>query len=109
MNRSPGDAVLPAPRGARASPLNSVITGYRGASALAKQRAGSASGGRHRAPRGDSNTYHLGARHGQTTHVLLLVSDEHNANVAGFAGVAVVRTPTLDKLAASGGAFNRAD
>lgn len=41
-------------------------------------------------------------------NILLLVSDEHNAAVAGFAGDSVVRTPTLDALASRGVSFERA-
>lgn len=41
-------------------------------------------------------------------NILLLVSDEHNADVAGFAGDPIVHTPTLDRLAAGGVSFRRA-
>ena len=41
-------------------------------------------------------------------NVLFLMSDEHRADVAGFAGDDVVRTPTLDSLAASGTVFTNA-
>lgn len=41
-------------------------------------------------------------------NVLILMSDQHNASVAGFAGDAVVRTPTLDALARRGVCFDRA-
>lgn len=41
-------------------------------------------------------------------HILFLMSDEHRADVAGFAGNEVVRTPTLDKLAETGVVFNNA-
>jgi len=35
-------------------------------------------------------------------HVIFLLSDQHNAAIAGFAGDQYVRTPNLDKLAATG-------
>ena len=35
-------------------------------------------------------------------HVLFLMSDEHRADVAGFAGNDIVHTPTLDWLAKGG-------
>ncbi|MEX0653680.1 MAG: sulfatase-like hydrolase/transferase [Phycisphaeraceae bacterium] len=41
-------------------------------------------------------------------NILFLMSDEHRADVAGFAGDAVVRTPTLDWLARTGVVFNHA-
>lgn len=41
-------------------------------------------------------------------NVLVLMSDEHRADVAGFAGDPVVRTPTLDWLAAGGVQFSNA-
>jgi choline-sulfatase len=41
-------------------------------------------------------------------NVLLVLSDEHNAGVAGFAGNRVARTPNLDELAARGVAFDAA-
>ena len=41
-------------------------------------------------------------------NVLLLVDDEHRADVAGFAGDDTVRTPTLDWLAESGTVFTNA-
>ncbi|MDD4888949.1 MAG: sulfatase-like hydrolase/transferase [Phycisphaerae bacterium] len=41
-------------------------------------------------------------------NILLLMSDEHRADVAGFAGDRVVRTPVLDELAASGVVFSNA-
>ena len=44
----------------------------------------------------------------QHPNVLLLVSDEHNSRVAGFAGDPVVHTPALDGLAARGVAFENA-
>lgn len=40
--------------------------------------------------------------------VLILMSDEHRADVAGFAGDPVVRTPTLDWLAEGGVVFENA-
>ena len=39
-------------------------------------------------------------------NVLLVLSDEHNAGVAGFAGNRVARTPNLDDLAARGVVFD---
>jgi choline-sulfatase len=41
-------------------------------------------------------------------HILMLVSDEHRADVAGYAGDPVVRTPTLDWLARDGVVFANA-
>ncbi|MCC5848842.1 MAG: sulfatase-like hydrolase/transferase [Verrucomicrobia bacterium] len=41
-------------------------------------------------------------------NILILMSDEHRADVAGFAGDPVVRTPTLDWLAQDGVAFENA-
>lgn len=41
-------------------------------------------------------------------NILFLMSDEHRADVAGFAGDQVVRTPTLDWLAETGTVFRNA-
>ena len=41
-------------------------------------------------------------------HVLILMSDEHRSDVAGFAGDKVVRTPVLDWLAETGVVFSNA-
>lgn len=41
-------------------------------------------------------------------NVLFLMSDEHRADVAGFAGDEVVRTPTMDRLASEGVVFRNA-
>jgi choline-sulfatase len=41
-------------------------------------------------------------------NVLFLMSDEHRADVAGFAGNPVVRTPVLDELARTGTVFRNA-
>ncbi|WP_269540715.1 sulfatase-like hydrolase/transferase [Cerasicoccus fimbriatus] len=41
-------------------------------------------------------------------NILFLMSDEHRADVAGFAGNDVVRTPILDHLAETGVVFNNA-
>jgi len=41
-------------------------------------------------------------------NILFLMSDEHRADTAGFAGNTVVRTPTLDWLARTGVVFNNA-
>ncbi len=41
-------------------------------------------------------------------NVLFLMSDEHRADVAGFAGDSVVRTPVLDELARTGVVFTNA-
>jgi choline-sulfatase len=41
-------------------------------------------------------------------NILFLMSDEHRADAVGFAGNKVVRTPTLDRLAATGVAFTHA-
>ena len=41
-------------------------------------------------------------------NILLLVSDEHNASVAGYAGDGLVRTPALDSIAERGVVFEDA-
>lgn len=41
-------------------------------------------------------------------HVLILMSDEHRADYAGFAGHPVIRTPHLDWLARGGVTFSNA-
>ena len=41
-------------------------------------------------------------------NILFLMSDEHRADVAGFAGNEVVRTPVLDELARTGVVFTNA-
>jgi choline-sulfatase len=41
-------------------------------------------------------------------NILFLMSDEHRADVAGFAGDPVVRTPVLDELARTGTVFTNA-
>jgi len=41
-------------------------------------------------------------------NILFLLSDEHRADVAGFAGNDVVRTPNLDRLASTGVVFTNA-
>ncbi len=41
-------------------------------------------------------------------NILILMSDEHRADVAGFAGNHVVKTPTLDRLAERGVVFRNA-
>ncbi|MCY3781503.1 MAG: sulfatase-like hydrolase/transferase [Chloroflexi bacterium] len=41
-------------------------------------------------------------------NILFLMSDQHRADVAGYAGDIVVRTPTLDDLARTGVVFNNA-
>jgi choline-sulfatase len=41
-------------------------------------------------------------------NVLFLMSDEHRADVAGYAGDPIVRTPVLDRLAESGVVFRNA-
>ena len=41
-------------------------------------------------------------------NILILMSDEHRADVLGFSGNPVVRTPALDSLAANGVVFNNA-
>ena len=41
-------------------------------------------------------------------NILFLMSDQHRADVAGFAGDTVVRTPTLDELARTGVVFRNA-
>jgi choline-sulfatase len=41
-------------------------------------------------------------------NILFLMSDEHRADVAGYAGNSVVRTPTLDRLAETGVVFQNA-
>ncbi len=44
----------------------------------------------------------------EPSNVLLLLSDEHNPLIAGFAGHPCVRTPNLDRLARRGTVFERA-
>lgn len=44
----------------------------------------------------------------QSPNILFLMSDEHRADVAGFAGNKVIQTPTLDWLAQDGFVFNNA-
>ena len=39
-------------------------------------------------------------------HIVFILSDQHHAGVAGFAGDPFVRTPNLDRLAAGGAAFD---
>lgn len=41
-------------------------------------------------------------------NILLIMSDQHNPKLAGYAGNEVVRTPHLDRLAASGTSFSNA-
>ena len=41
-------------------------------------------------------------------NILFLMSDQHRADVAGFQGDSVVRTPVLDELARTGAVFNNA-
>lgn len=41
-------------------------------------------------------------------NILFLMSDQHRADIAGYAGDAVVRTPVLDELARTGVVFNNA-
>lgn len=41
-------------------------------------------------------------------NILFLMSDEHRADVAGYEGNAVIRTPTLDELARTGVVFSSA-
>lgn len=40
--------------------------------------------------------------------ILMLLSDEHNAAIAGFSGDPLVRTPNLDRLAEGGAVFENA-
>lgn len=44
----------------------------------------------------------------QRPNILFLMSDQHRADVAGFAGDEVVRTPALDELARTGVVFDNA-
>jgi len=44
----------------------------------------------------------------RSPNILFLMTDEHRYDVAGFAGNTIVRTPTLDRLAADGVVFNNA-
>lgn len=44
----------------------------------------------------------------QRPNILFLMSDQHRADVAGYAGDPVVRTPVLDELAQTGVSFNNA-
>ena len=41
-------------------------------------------------------------------NILFLMSDQHRADISGFAGDAVIRTPILDELARTGAVFNNA-
>lgn len=41
-------------------------------------------------------------------NILILMSDEHRADVAGYAGNSIVRTPVLDQLASTGAVFRNA-
>ena len=41
-------------------------------------------------------------------NILFLMSDQHRADIAGYAGDSVVRTPVLDELARTGIVFNNA-
>ena len=41
-------------------------------------------------------------------NILFLMSDQHRADIAGYAGDPVVRTPVLDELARTGAVFNNA-
>lgn len=45
---------------------------------------------------------------GKRPNILFLMSDEHRADAAGFAGNTIVRTPVLDELARTGVVFNNA-
>ncbi|MFD2116629.1 sulfatase-like hydrolase/transferase [Paenibacillus yanchengensis] len=45
---------------------------------------------------------------GKKPNILFLMSDEHRADIAGFAGNKIVRTPVLDKLAAEAVLFQNA-
>ncbi len=44
----------------------------------------------------------------QRPNILFLMSDQHRADVAGFQGDAIARTPVLDELARTGVVFNNA-
>lgn len=44
----------------------------------------------------------------QRPNILFLMSDQHRADVAGYAGDAIARTPALDALARTGVVFNNA-
>ncbi len=44
----------------------------------------------------------------QPQNLLVIMSDEHNPKMLGCAGHALVRTPHLDRLAASGARFSAA-
>jgi len=44
----------------------------------------------------------------QRPNILFLMSDQHRADVSGYAGDGVVRTPVLDELAGKGVVFNNA-
>lgn len=45
---------------------------------------------------------------GKAPNILLIMSDQHNADVLGFRGHPDVRTPNLDRMAAEGVSFSRA-
>lgn len=46
--------------------------------------------------------------HRRPAGILILMSDEHRADVMGYAGNAIVRTPCIDRLAAGGTVFTSA-
>ena len=45
---------------------------------------------------------------GKRPNILFLMSDQHRADIAGFQGDSIARTPVLDQLAQSGVVFNNA-
>ena len=45
---------------------------------------------------------------GEPRNVVVIMSDQHNPKLAGFAGHPLVRTPNMDRLAARGTTFRRA-
>ena len=44
----------------------------------------------------------------QQSNLIVILSDEHNPKVAGYAGHPIVKTPNLDRLAARGTRFTSA-
>ncbi|HTL52973.1 MAG TPA: sulfatase-like hydrolase/transferase, partial [Planctomycetota bacterium] len=48
------------------------------------------------------------APRGDRPNILMIFSDQHNANLAGFMGSKIVRTPNLDRFAAQGTTFTNA-
>ena len=63
--------------------------------------------GAHADERSAANQHRSHGAQKKRPNVLLLFSDQHNANALGCYGNSIVRTPNLDKLAARGTRFDR--